>query len=158
MVRGGGVCYIWQPGRRHGTTEVTALREFSDDVSCVHLLYYMYNSSQICQKPTQLRQPLQGKTIRYTDRPSHYKSRQQGHSPREMISLNGIFSWGFWTYTWVFSDLRFCVIFYPHFSILHNGIHEKTRVFWCRGFFWKDYLHIPDNVCKSMEQKTRVFC
>jgi hypothetical protein len=106
-------------------------------VSCVHLLYYMYNSSQICQKPTQLRQPLQGQAIRFTDRPSHYKSRQQGHSTCEMEFSNGIFS--------QFLDINlsllasFGPVFYPHFSVLHNAIHEKTRVFLFRGFFWKDY-------------------
>ncbi len=38
-------------------------------------------------------------------------------------------------YSWQDSDLSFCLVLYPHFFILQNAIHEKTRVFLSRGFF-----------------------
>ncbi len=59
------------------------------------------------------------------------------HRLPEMEFLKCIFSWGFWTLTRVFSDSSFCLVFYPHFSVLQIAIHELTRVFLFRGFFVK---------------------
>ncbi len=54
----------------------------------------------------------------------------------------GIFNRGFWVYTRVFSDSSFFLVFYPHFSVLQNVIHEKTGVFLFRGLWnqraWMD--------------------
>ena len=33
-----------------------------------------------------------------------------------------------------FLRLEFCLVFYPHFSLLQNAVHEKTRVFLSRIF------------------------
>ncbi len=52
----------------------------------------------------------------------------------EMEILNSIFL-GFLGIYWVFSDSSFCLVFYPHFSLLQNAVHEKNRVFLFRGFF-----------------------
>ncbi len=41
---------------------------------------------------------------------------------QEMEFLNGIFSRGF--YTRIFSNLSFCLVFYPNFSVLQNAINE----------------------------------
>jgi hypothetical protein len=35
----------------------------------------------------------------------------------------------------VSSDSSFNLVFYPHFSVLQNAIHEKTLVFLFSGFF-----------------------
>jgi hypothetical protein len=51
--------------------------------------------------------------------------------------LNGIFSRVFWALTRVFSDKIFCLVFYPHFSVLQTAIHEYTWIFLFRGFFVK---------------------
>jgi hypothetical protein len=85
-----------------------------------------------------------------------------------MEFLNSIFSRGFWALTRVFSQSSFCLVFYPHFSILQNVFHEKTLVFLFRGFFIRivkariEY-GFPQNpriegTVNSMEQKARIFC
>jgi hypothetical protein len=33
----------------------------------------------------------------------------------EMEFLNGIFSWGYWPWSRVYSESSFCMVFYPHF-------------------------------------------
>ncbi len=51
----------------------------------------------------------------------------------------------------VFSDSSFCLVFYLHFFVLPNAIHELSFLvsqIFC-GFLKPE---------KSMEQKTRVFC
>jgi hypothetical protein len=35
--------------------------------------------------------------------------------------------------------LNVCLVFYPLFSVLHDAIHEQTRVFLFPGFFYKDF-------------------
>ncbi len=58
------------------------------------------------------------------------------HISPEMELFNSIFSRGFCA---GFSDLRFCLVFYPNFFVLQNAIHEKTQVFLFRRFFCKDF-------------------
>ncbi len=60
--------------------------------------------------------------------------------------------------------LEFCMIFYPHFSFLQNGIHEQPRIFLFRGLFVRFFktmqksLNPPvEGTVNSKEQKTRVF-
>ncbi len=49
-------------------------------------------------------------------------------TPQSVLSetkfLNSIFSRGFQAQNRVFSDSSFCLVFYAHFSILQNVIHE----------------------------------
>jgi hypothetical protein len=62
-----------------------------------------------------------------------------------------------------------CLVFCPHFSVLQNAIHEKTRVLlFCKKNFVRifktreeyGFLKNPsvDGTVNSMEQKTGVFC
>jgi hypothetical protein len=63
--------------------------------------------------------------------------------------------------------LEFCVIFYPHFSVLKNAFPEYTQVFlfcrfFCRIFKTREEYAFPSNpsvegTVNSTEQKTRVF-
>ncbi len=50
-----------------------------------------------------------------------------------MEFLNGIFCRGFWAKTRVFSDSRYCLVFYPHFSVL-------KMIFMNRPEFLKGFL------------------
>ncbi len=43
--------------------------------------------------------------------------------PAEVKFLNG-FNRDFWAQTQFFSDLSFCLVFYPHFSVLQNAFRE----------------------------------
>jgi hypothetical protein len=45
-----------------------------------------------------------------------------------MEFLKGMFGRRFCAHSQVFSDLSFCLVFYPHFFILQNAIHEQIRV------------------------------
>jgi hypothetical protein len=79
-----------------------------------------------------------------------------------MEFLNGIFSLGFWAKTRVFSS--FCLVFYPHFSVLPMAIHEQSRVFIFADFFVRifktkeeyGFLQNPpvEGTVNSMEQKS----
>ena len=53
----------------------------------------------------------------------------QNGNGTEMEFFNGIFSRGFWAYTRVFQDSSFFLVFYHHFAILQNTVHEYIRVF-----------------------------
>ncbi len=64
----------------------------------------------------------------------------------------------------VFSVSSFCLFFYPHFSVLQNAIHKKTRVFLISGFFVGNFknrekcgflYNTPvEGTVNSMEQKS----
>ncbi len=51
----------------------------------------------------------------------------------------------------------FCLVFYPHFSVLQNAIHESTKVFLFHGFFCKDYLN-QKRVWFSLKSASRRDC
>ncbi len=55
--------------------------------------------------------------------------RSQSNTSAEMEFFNGIFSRVFWAYTRVFQDSSFFLVFYHHFAILQNTVHEYIRVF-----------------------------
>ncbi len=71
----------------------------------------------------------------------------------EMEFLNYNFSRGFG------HKLEFCQtrVFYPHFSVLQNAIHEQTRVFLFRRFF-VCILYNQSRVCFSAKSASRKNC
>ncbi len=54
----------------------------------------------------------------------------------KMIFLNSIFSRRFWTLTRIFSGSSFCLVFYPHFSVLLFMNRRSFLVLW---IFCKDF-------------------
>ncbi len=90
--------------------------------------------------------------------PFYYRDCVGPHSlSTEMEFLNGIFGRGFRAWNRVFSDSSFCLVFYPHFSVLQNSIHEYTRVFLFHGFFCTDFKN-QSRVCLSLKFASRRDC
>jgi hypothetical protein len=87
--------------------------------------------------------------------PFYYRDCVGPHSlSTEMEFLNGIFGRGFRAKNRVFSDSSFCLVFYPHFSVLQNPTHE---FFLFRGFFRKDFKN-QSRVCLSLKSASRRDC